>query len=197
VFRRVPVRISAGTSAFLSESASIRQRSPPSKSFPILQPPTVLPLDAILTETDCGSGWRPAERESACAPRVVAPICTDPVHLLSKSVYISISFLLRVQFQLILHCDAAGGATGRTVLLFPVPYLPRAHINSKVTEIQSVPHRKHITSPLQSQPLMLFGETVAVYCENHTEHTDTLCGQNTEFVPHRKHIMSPLLSPTG
>jgi hypothetical protein len=22
---------------------------------------------------------------------------------------------------------------------------------------------------------MLFGETVAVYCENHTEHTDTLC----------------------
>jgi hypothetical protein len=22
---------------------------------------------------------------------------------------------------------------------------------------------------------MLFGETVAVYCENHTEHTDTVC----------------------
>jgi hypothetical protein len=29
--------------------------------------------------------------------------------------------------------------------------------------------------------LMLFGETVAVYCENHTEHTDTLCGQNAEY----------------
>jgi hypothetical protein len=29
--------------------------------------------------------------------------------------------------------------------------------------------------------LMLFGRTVAVYCENHTEHTDTLCGQNAEF----------------
>jgi hypothetical protein len=28
---------------------------------------------------------------------------------------------------------------------------------------------------------MLFGERVAVYCENHTEHTDTLCGQNAEF----------------
>jgi hypothetical protein len=28
---------------------------------------------------------------------------------------------------------------------------------------------------------MLFGETVAVYCENQTEHTDTLCGQNAEF----------------
>jgi ribosomal protein L44E len=32
---------------------------------------------------------------------------------------------------------------------------------------------------------MRFGETVAVYCvycENHTEHTDTLCGQNVEFL---------------
>jgi hypothetical protein len=29
--------------------------------------------------------------------------------------------------------------------------------------------------------LMLFRETVAVYCENHTEHTNTLCGQNAEL----------------
>jgi hypothetical protein len=29
---------------------------------------------------------------------------------------------------------------------------------------------------------MLFGETVAVYRENHTEHTDTLCGQNAKYV---------------
>jgi hypothetical protein len=28
---------------------------------------------------------------------------------------------------------------------------------------------------------MLFREIIAVYCENHTEHTDTLCGQNAEF----------------
>jgi hypothetical protein len=28
---------------------------------------------------------------------------------------------------------------------------------------------------------MLFGETVAVYCENRTEHTDTLFVQNAEF----------------
>jgi hypothetical protein len=28
---------------------------------------------------------------------------------------------------------------------------------------------------------MLFRETVAVYCENHTEHTNTLYGQNAEF----------------
>jgi hypothetical protein len=29
---------------------------------------------------------------------------------------------------------------------------------------------------------MLFRETVAVYCENHMEHTNTLCGQNAEFL---------------
>jgi hypothetical protein len=28
---------------------------------------------------------------------------------------------------------------------------------------------------------MLFGETVAVYCENHMEHTDIMCEQNAEF----------------
>jgi hypothetical protein len=28
---------------------------------------------------------------------------------------------------------------------------------------------------------MLFRELIAVYCENHTEHINTLCGQNAEF----------------
>jgi hypothetical protein len=28
---------------------------------------------------------------------------------------------------------------------------------------------------------MPFGETVAVYCENHKEHTDILCEQNAGF----------------
>jgi hypothetical protein len=28
---------------------------------------------------------------------------------------------------------------------------------------------------------MLFRETVAVYCDDYTEHTNTLCGQNAEF----------------
>jgi hypothetical protein len=29
---------------------------------------------------------------------------------------------------------------------------------------------------------MLFRGTIAVYCENHMEHTDTLCGQNTVYI---------------
>jgi hypothetical protein len=44
---------------------------------------------------------------------------------------------------------------------------------------------------------MLFRETVAVYCENRTEHTDTLCGQNAELSPYLTgNITSLLQSPT-
>jgi hypothetical protein len=39
----------------------------------------------------------------------------------------------------------------------------------------------HYVSATRPNRLMLFRETVAVYCENHTEHTDTLCGQNAEL----------------
>jgi hypothetical protein len=44
---------------------------------------------------------------------------------------------------------------------------------------------------------MLFGETVAVYCENHTEHTDKMCGQYVEILSHRNHITSPLQRQSG
>jgi hypothetical protein len=36
----------------------------------------------------------------------------------------------------------------------------------------------HYVPATKPNRLMLFGEIVAVYCENHMEHTDTLCGQN-------------------
>jgi hypothetical protein len=65
---------------------------------------------------------------------------------------------------------------------------------------------------------MLFEETVAVYCENHTEHTDTVrTSQETHYISasepdllillgetvavycdnHTEHITSLLQSPTG
>jgi hypothetical protein len=46
--------------------------------------------------------------------------------------------------------------------------------------MQSVPHRKYYVSDTEPNRLMLFRKTVAVYCENRTEHTDTLCEQNTD-----------------
>jgi hypothetical protein len=39
----------------------------------------------------------------------------------------------------------------------------------------------YYASATKRSQLMLFRETVAVYCENQTEHTNTLCGQNAEF----------------
>jgi hypothetical protein len=42
-------------------------------------------------------------------------------------------------------------------------------------------HVTHYVSATKTNRLMLFGETVAVYCENHTKHTNTLCGQNAQF----------------
>jgi hypothetical protein len=47
--------------------------------------------------------------------------------------------------------------------------------------IRFVPHREHSVSTKPNR-LMLFRETVAVYCENHTEHINALCGQNTELL---------------
>jgi hypothetical protein len=55
----------------------------------------------------------------------------------------------------------------------------------------------HSITTAETSRLMLFGGKVAVYCENHTEHINTLCGQNAETlyvrmqsVPHRKHYVS-------
>jgi hypothetical protein len=41
----------------------------------------------------------------------------------------------------------------------------------------------HYVSATEPNRLILFGETVAVYCENHTEHTDTVrTSQETHYV---------------
>jgi hypothetical protein len=52
----------------------------------------------------------------------------------------------------------------------------------------------HYVSATKPNRLMLFRETIAVYCENHTEHTNTLCGQNAEFSIwwSRRYIYLPL-----
>jgi hypothetical protein len=47
--------------------------------------------------------------------------------------------------------------------------------------MQFVPHRKHYISATKPNCVTLFRETVAFYCENHTGHTNALCGQNAQF----------------
>jgi hypothetical protein len=60
-------------------------------------------------------------------------------------------------------------------------------------EVRTSQETRHV-SATEPNRLMLFGEAVAVYCEYHTEHTNTPYGQT---VPHSKHITCPLQSPTG
>jgi hypothetical protein len=46
----------------------------------------------------------------------------------------------------------------------------------------------HYVSATENNRLMLFKETVAVYCENHTEHTDTVrTSQETHYVSAAEH----------
>jgi hypothetical protein len=40
----------------------------------------------------------------------------------------------------------------------------------------------HYVSATEPNRLMLFRETVAVYCENHMEHINALYGQNAEYL---------------
>jgi hypothetical protein len=40
----------------------------------------------------------------------------------------------------------------------------------------------HYVSTTKPNRLMLFRETVAVYCENHTEHINSMGGQNAQFL---------------
>jgi hypothetical protein len=76
--------------------------------------------------------------------------------------------------------------------LWPIYWLSFVYINSVRSSQET-----HYVPATKPNRLMLFRETVAVYCENHMEHTYTICVQKTQFVPHRKHIKSPLQSPTG
>jgi hypothetical protein len=73
-------------------------------------------------------------------------------------------------------------------------FIEMIHKNSVRTSQET--HYVFVTKPNR---LILFKEIIAVCCENHKKHINTLRGQNIkiQFVPHRKHITSPLQSPTG
>jgi hypothetical protein len=57
----------------------------------------------------------------------------------------------------------------------------------------------HYVSATKPNRLMLFGETVAVYCENHTEHISTLSRQNAWSSNGKQavHIITAVLEKPG
>jgi hypothetical protein len=72
-------------------------------------------------------------------------------------------------------------------LFSPLITLPPASyflIDKDIFVFISIPHfpyRKHSVSITTTNWLTLFREIIAVQCENHKEHTNTLCGQNAVF----------------
>jgi hypothetical protein len=62
------------------------------------------------------------------------------------------------------------------------------------TQIQFVPHRKHHVSTTEANRLMLFRETVADYCEDLTQHTNALCGQNAKFLNPKAGCRPPVVT---
>jgi hypothetical protein len=48
-------------------------------------------------------------------------------------------------------------------------------------QIQFVPSTKHVTSPLKRSAGYCLAKQLAIYCENHTKHTNVLCGHSAEF----------------
>jgi hypothetical protein len=82
------------------------------------------------------------------------------------------------------HVFWGGGERGSFSQQVP-RFRSRHHIR-----IKSVPHREtHYVSATKPNRLMLFREIIAVYCENHTEHINTLCGQNAEFLSVQKQVV--------
>jgi hypothetical protein len=130
-------------------------------------------------------------------------------------------------------CGAPSLTTGRFCSLLAVKVMVGPTVSRRISyNIGIKKSSQYLTgntlfSPTKPNQLILFGETAAVHCENHTEHTDTVrtsqvtdyvsatennrlmlfgetvavyCENHTEHtdtVPHRKHITSPLHRPTG
>jgi hypothetical protein len=63
--------------------------------------------------------------------------------------------------------------------------------NTQIHCGQFVPHRRHHVSATEPNRLMLCGETVAVYCENRTEHIDTLWAVRTSQETHHVSATEP------
>jgi hypothetical protein len=80
--------------------------------------------------------------------------------------------------------DAVGEQVERDLFLAK-PYSPSLHGLSDANIFKNsvrTSQETHYVSATEPNRLMLFRETVAVYCENHTGHTNSLCGQNSKFL---------------
>jgi hypothetical protein len=83
-------------------------------------------------------------------------------------------------------CDKESTVTSLLVVMNRTAYLllfPTFELSTEMFICACrITRRGQLTLPrLHGNRLILFREMIAVYCENHTEHTNTLCGQHAEF----------------
>jgi hypothetical protein len=67
----------------------------------------------------------------------------------------------------------------KTVTINAFPYPPYPFLNNRY-KFSPYLTGNNYTSATETNRLMLFRETVAAYCESHTEHTNTLCAHNAK-----------------
>jgi hypothetical protein len=92
------------------------------------------------------------------------------VRLLYYSYKIRIQFVLHMFYIYIIWISNIPYTTLKKIMdLLMLLFIARTHKYSRTSQVT------HYASATEPNRLMLFGETVAVYCENHAEHTDTVC----------------------
>jgi hypothetical protein len=71
------------------------------------------------------------------------------------------------------HCSRSNGCGSFYKLIF---------IYTIYTDSVRTSQETHYVSATETNWLILFRETVAVYCENHMQYINTMCWQNTDYV---------------
>jgi hypothetical protein len=116
------------------------------------------------------------------------PPTHPPIGLLDRNLRVYIAYM---------NCLSENDCWQRPEALFPKPKLAACQEFLSSMQLVTISQENYCISTATTSRLLRFKETVAIYCENHTEHTNILCVQKTHSVPHRKHITSPLQSPTA
>jgi hypothetical protein len=109
-------------------------------------------------------------------PRAFNETCGSGSHFTLKIQYRNLLIITK-QFTK-LSCDEAPSEMFQAQLTIQrLNSLSTVYKNSVRTSQET-----YYVSATKTNRLRLYGETVAVYCEHHMKHINTLCGQNKEFL---------------
>jgi hypothetical protein len=127
----------------------------------------------VLQKPRCGSCWTWNISLSIVQDLLLHKKWECEVHL--NNIYISSSHLTENKLRLRYRDQPINAVWGNSRCLF--------ENRTEHTDTVRTSQETHYVSATEPNRVMLFGETVAVYCENHMEHTDTVrTSQQTHYV---------------